>query len=303
MHDPAPRYIMAKNKGRLEEKIRASRDMLTCCTLCPRQCRVDRTKGEKGYCGAGKKAVVASFAPHFGEEPPLVGKYGSGTIFFSHCNLKCVFCQNHDISIQGYGRTADTDQIAGIMLYLQEDGCHNINLVTPTHVVPQILEALDTAVAHGLRLPLVYNCSGYESMETLEILNGIIDIYMPDFKFWDNAAAAQFCHAKAYRQTAQNAIQAMYAQVGDLVVDDSTGIACSGLLVRHLVMPGRVADTRLILQFLKEEVSENTHVNLMSQYRPMGDAARFPDLSHPLTPQEFKTALHIGKESGLNLIR
>lgn len=301
MKSVVPRYIMAKEKGWLKEKIQAASDVLRDCTLCPRLCRVDRTKDEKGYCGTGKWAKAASFAPHFGEEPPLVGNRGSGTIFFSHCSLQCVFCQNHEISIQGEGQAVETNQIAAIMLLLQEKGCHNINFVTPTHVVPQILKALDTAIDRGLRIPLVYNCAGYERSETLNFLTDIIDIFMPDFKFWNPDSADSYCNAPDYPETARKAIQKMHAMVGDLVVD-SSGIAVSGLLVRHLVMPGHLEDTRQILAFLKEKVSSNTHINLMSQYRPMGNAATFSALSHPLTPEAFKTALQMGKDAGLRLI-
>lgn len=296
-----PKYITAKEKGWLKGKIQAASDILRACTLCPRLCRIDRTKDEKGYCATGKRAKVASFAPHFGEEPPLVGDRGSGTIFFSHCGLQCVFCQNHDISIRGEGRAADADQIAGIMLLLQKKGCHNINFVTPTHVVPQILKALDTAVDRGLRIPLVYNCAGYERIETLNLLADVIDIFMPDFKFWNPDSADTYCNAPDYPETARKAIVKMHALAGDLVVD-SSGLACSGLLVRHLVMPGHLEDTRQILAFLKEKVSSNTHINLMSQYRPLGDAAKFSALSHPLTPKAFKTTLQMGKDAGLRLI-
>jgi putative pyruvate formate lyase activating enzyme len=302
MHSLIPGYIRARQTGRLQQAVQQALDMLPSCTVCPRQCRVDRIGDDTGYCGTGRRAKVASFSPHFGEEPPLVGNNGSGTIFFSHCNLQCVFCQNHDISIQGEGHTIFPNQLAAMMIRLQEQGCHNINFVTPTHVVPQILEALDSAVDLGLFIPLVYNCSGYESPDTLALLDGIIDIYMPDFKFWDNDTAGRFCSAPDYRETAQAAILTMHAQVGDLKTDDA-GIACSGLLVRHLVMPGRLEDTRQILAFLKTKVSPGTHVNLMSQYRPMGEAHRFFDLCRPLSVAEFRQALDMGKASGLKLIR
>jgi putative pyruvate formate lyase activating enzyme len=302
MHSYIPGYIRARQTGRLKQAVQQAQDMLSTCTLCLRRCRVDRTADDTGYCGAGRQAKVASFSPHFGEEPPLVGNHGSGTIFFSHCSLQCVFCQNHDISIQGEGHTVFPNQLAAMMIRLQDQGCLNINFVTPTHVVPQILEALDLAVDLGLRIPLVYNCAGYESPDTLALLDGIIDIYMPDFKFWDNAAAARFCNAPDYRETAQAAILAMHAQVGDLKTDDA-GIACSGLLVRHLVMPGRLEDTRRILAFLKTRVSPGTHVNLMSQYRPMGEARRFSDLCRPLSAAEFRQAREMGKASGLTLVR
>ena len=245
---------------------------------------------------------MASFSPHFGEEPPLVGNNGSGTLFFSHCNLKCIFCQNYDISIHGEGQEMNDEQIASIMLHLQKIGCHNINLVTPSHVVPQILKALDIAIDSGLNLPLVYNCSGYESIETLRLLNGIIDIYMPDFKFWSSSLSRQYCNAGDYPLVAQKAIKEMYDQVGDLKMDKN-GIACSGLLVRHLVMPGILDETRQILRFLKEEISSHTHVNIMSQYRPMGDAFKVKALYLPLMPDEYKKALHMAREFNLTIIR
>ncbi len=297
-----PQYIKERQHGGLLKKIKQSSALLAACTLCPRQCRKDRTRGEKGYCSTGKKAVVSSFSAHFGEEPQLVGNKGSGTIFFANCNLKCIFCQNYEISVKGMGQAVDEDEIASIMLYLQKIGCHNINLVTPSHVVPQILKALDTAAGHGLNIPLVYNCSGYESIDTLHILKGVVDIYMPDFKFWEPDISKRYCHAPDYPKTAQKAIKEMYDQVGDLKVD-KTGIACSGLLVRHLVMPGNLDGTYHILKFLKEKISSHTHVNIMSQYRPMGDANKIKELSSPLSPEEFKKALHIARKFNLEIIR
>ncbi len=302
MNTCIPKYIKEKHQGGLLEKIQQASALLTACTLCPRGCKVDRTKGEPGYCTTGEKAVVASFSAHFGEEPQLVGDSGSGTIFFSHCNLKCVFCQNYDISVRGTGQAVEDEQIAGIMLHLQKIGCHNINLVTPTHVVPNILKALDIAVDCGLNLPLVYNCSGYESLETLGILKNIIDIYMPDFKFWDPELSKRYCHAKDYPGTARAAIREMNDQVGDLVVDGE-GIACSGLIVRHLVMPGNLDGTYHILKFLKEKVSAHTHVNLMSQYHPMGEANNIKELSRCLRPDEFRRALDMAKQLNLEIIR
>ena len=271
MNTCIPKYIKEKHQGGLLKKIQQSSALLTACTLCPRRCKVDRTRGERGVCTTGEKAVVSSFSAHFGEEPQLVGDSGSGTIFFSHCNLKCVFCQNYDISVTGMGEEVEDEQIASIMLYLQKIGCHNINLVTPSHVVPNILKALDIAVDGGLNIPLVYNCSGYESLDTLRILKNIIDIYMPDFKFWDPTLSKRYCHARDYPKIARAAIREMNDQVGDLAVDRD-GIASSGLIVRHLVMPGDLDGTYHILKFLKEKVSSHTHVNLMSQYHPTGEA-------------------------------
>jgi len=296
-----PRYVRTKHQGRLVEKINLASALLSPCTLCPRQCRKDRAKGEKGYCSTGEKAALSSWAPHFGEEPPLVGNKGSGTIFFSHCNLKCIFCQNYDISIKGAGQEVDEGQIADIMLSLQNMGCHNINLVTPSHVVPQILKALDIAVDHGLNIPLVYNCSGYESIDTLCILKDVIDIYLPDFKFWGPGSSRIACNAGDYPEIAKKAVREMHDQVGDLKVD-AAGIACSGLLVRHLVMPGSLDETFSILKFLTQEISPNIHVNLMSQYRPMGHAFKVKEFSRLLTPEEFRKARQMARELNLKII-
>lgn len=296
-----PKYIRSKHQGLLLEKIRRASALLAPCTLCPRQCQKDRTRGEKGFCATGERAMVSSFSPHFGEEPQLVGSKGSGTIFFSQCNLKCLFCQNEEISIKGLGQEADDGQIASVMLHLQRIGCHNINLVTPSHVVPQILKAVNIAADLGLKIPLVYNCSGYDSVETLEILNGVIDIYLPDFKFWDPALSKRYCHAGDYPDIARKAIKEMHAQVGDLKVDEN-GIACSGLLVRHLVMPGAPGETGRILKFLKEKVSARTHVNIMSQYRPVGEAFKFKAISRPLAPEEFRAALHMARQLHLAVV-
>jgi putative pyruvate formate lyase activating enzyme len=297
-----PKYIKEKQQGGLLEKIRQSSALLADCTLCPRQCRVDRTRGELGVCATGERAVVASFSAHFGEEPQLVGNGGSGTVFFSHCNLNCVFCQNYEISVGGEGQAVDDEKLAAIMLHLQRIGCHNINLVTPSHVVPQILKAVDIAVAHGLNIPLVYNCSGYESVETLGLLKDIVDIYLPDFKFWDPELAERYCQARDYPETARAAILEMNDQVGDLMVDKA-GIACSGLIVRHLVMPGNLDGTYQILKFLKEKVSAHVHVNLMSQYHPMGDAHKFKELLTSLTLREFRQALEMAKQLDVKVIR
>jgi putative pyruvate formate lyase activating enzyme len=297
-----PKYIKAKQKGWLQDMVKLFTDLLSACNLCPRQCRVNRLKGEKGYCSTGKKAVVSSFSSHFGEEPQLVGDKGSGTIFFSHCNLKCVFCQNYEISVRGIGQEADDTQIASIMLYLQKQGCHNINLVTPIYVVPQILKALDLAIDLGLKIPLVYNCSGYDSVDTLYLLKDIIDIYMPDFKFWEPEQSELYCNALDYPSIARKAVREMADQVGDLKVD-AKGIAYSGTIIRHLVMPDALNETHHILKFLKEKISPHTHVNIMSQYRPMGEACKFKLLSRLVTPEEYKTALHMAKTLDLNIIQ
>ncbi len=272
------------------------------CTLCPRQCRVNRLEGELGICSTADTAIVSSYAPHFGEEPQLVGTNGSGTIFFTHCSLKCCFCQNYDISFKGNGDKADKNKLASIMLYLKKIGCHNINLVTPTHVVPQFLAGLEIAIDHGLDLPIVYNCSGYESIETLKILDQVIDIYMPDFKFWDPKIAQMACHAPDYPEIARNALKEMHRQVGDLKVNKKN-IAVSGLLVRHLVLPENLAGTYHVMKFLSKEISKNTYVNVMSQYMPMGEAHTIDELSKPVSVSEFQHARETAKKFGLNIIR
>ena len=269
------------------------------CTLCPRRCGVNRLEGEKGVCNTGRRAWVASFDAHFGEERPLVGKYGSGTIFFSHCNLLCNFCQNYDISHHGAGRPVSDKELAQMMLSLQRQGCHNINLVTPSHVVPQIIAALEIARKKGLNLPIVYNTSGYDRVRTLQLLDGIADIYMPDFKFWDPEIADQTCDASDYPETARRAIKEMYRQVGDLTLN-ADGIAVRGILLRHLVLPDGLAGTREIMNFIVREVSHDTYVNIMPQYRPCGRAAEIKALARPITRQEFESALQDAKEVGIH---
>jgi len=294
-----PVYVRSHSKGLVAHRVAAARERLRACDLCPRQCGVDRLAGETGFCRTGERAWVASFAPHFGEEVPLVGRYGSGTIFFTHCNLGCLFCQNYDISHEGAGQPMTHAQLAEIMLRLQHLGCHNINLVSPSHVVPQILAALDIAIPRGLRVPLVYNSGGYDAPETLALLAGIIDIYMPDFKFWDPAFGKAYCGVPDYPAVACQALQTMHRQVGDLVTDKG-GIARHGMIVRHLVMPQGIADTRQILAFIAEQVSRNTYVNLMPQYRPCGRAADFPELARGLSPREFDAAVAAAREIGLS---
>ncbi len=256
--------------------------------------------GSQQFCRTGRYAVVSSAFAHHGEEACLRGFNGSGTIFFCQCNLRCVFCQNFDISWEGRGRETTAGEIAGLMLDLQDQGCHNINFVTPSHVVPQILEALVEAVADGLRLPLVYNSGGYDYVETLRLLDGVIDIYMPDFKFWDPAVSKQLANAENYGEIARAAIREMHRQVGDLVLDDQ-GIARRGLLVRHLVMPNGLAGTREVMQFLAQEISPRTYVNLMAQYQPSGHAGRYPSINHRITSAEYVEALGIAREKGLRL--
>jgi len=291
-------YLRLYRAGVLKERIEAARELLKECRVCPRQCGVDRSAGETGVCRTGARAWVSSYSAHFGEEDPLVGRNGSGTIFITHCNLMCLFCQNYDISHEGQGREVGPEILAALMIDLARAGCHNINFVTPTHVVPQILEALPLAVEAGLDLPLVYNSGGYDSVETLRLLDGVFDIYMPDFKFWDNDTAKKYCGVSDYRERAREAVLEMHRQVGDLTLD-SRGIAERGLLVRHLIMPQGLAGTREVCRFLAREVSPDTYINIMGQYRPCGRAHEYPELSRPLSPAELREAKEAARQEGL----
>jgi len=272
--------------------------MLEECRVCPRRCGVNRLAGESGKCHVTTQTIVSSYSPHFGEEAPLVGRHGSGTIFFTYCNLRCVFCQNYTISQLGEGSAVDREELARMMLSLQAKGCHNINLVSPTHVVPHILDALELAVDMGLHLPLVYNSGGYDSTETLELLDGIIDIYMPDAKYSDEKTAEQLSGIKDYPEVNRAAVKEMHRQVGDLQIDEQ-GIAQRGLLVRHLVLPNRLAGTEEVVRFLAQEVSPNTYLNVMAQYHPCHKAFDIPQLSHPLTRHEFNEAVDLAHQQGL----
>lgn len=285
-----PAYQEALRNGRLAEMVAAARNMLRDCHVCPRDCGVNRLQNQKGFCGIGRRAVVSSAGPHFGEETPLVGDRGSGTIFFASCNLKCLFCQNYEISHLMEGAETDSTALAEIMLGLQATGCLNINFVTPTHVLPQILEAVELAARRGLSIPLVYNTGGYDSVETLRMLDGVIDIYMPDIKFMDSPICKDLMDAENYPEVVREAIREMYRQVGDLQVDEC-GIARRGLLVRHLVMPNNLAATREAMRFLAEQVSRHTYVNIMDQYRPCGRAGEDPRTARSITREEYAAAL------------
>jgi putative pyruvate formate lyase activating enzyme len=293
-----PAYIETYNRDLLNEKIDQAYEILKACTLCPRACGVDRLSGEKGICQTGEHAIVSSYNPHFGEESPLVGNHGSGTIFFARCNLLCVFCQNYDISHEGEGVEFSSEQLAMAMLFLQDKGCPNINFVTPTHVVPQILAALDKAIEAGLRVPLVYNTGGYDRSETLAILDGVFDIYMPDFKFWDPKVAEELSDAPDYPEVAREALKEMHRQVGDLVMDQQ-GIAQRGLLIRHLVLPEGLAGTRQVMRFLAREISPDSYVNIMAQYRPCGQASEVPALTRTITEEELQEAIQTAHNEGI----
>ena len=292
-------YLELYRSGKLAERVEAARALLKNCRLCPRHCGINRLADEMGKCHTGKLAVVSSYGPHFGEEAPLVGKHGSGTIFFTNCNLKCLFCQNYSISQLGDGTEVTDEELAGMMLALQSRGCHNINLVSPTHVVPQILQGLEIAINLGLRLPLVYNSGGYDSVETLEILDGIIDIYMPDTKYSDEKIAEELSGINNYPAINQAALREMHRQVGDLQIDED-GIAIRGLLIRHLVLPHGLAGTKEIMKFIAEDLSLNSYVNVMAQYHPCHKAFQIPQLARPLSKQEFLEAIELAERAGLN---
>ena len=294
-----PAYLETWRSGRLEAKVARAREELAACRACPRNCGVDRMAGRTAACYTGRLAAVSSFFPHQGEEDCLRGRGGSGTIFFARCNLRCVFCQNWDISQdKSAGREVTSTQLAAIMVRLQAQGCHNINLVTPEHVAPQIVEALPEAIADGLRLPLVYNTSAYDALSSLSLMEGLVDIYMPDFKYWDEASSRRYLRARDYPEVARLAIREMHRQVGDLRIGGS-GLAWRGLLVRHLVMPGNLEDTRAILRWLSSAISPRTYVNLMDQYRPAHKAGEFPEMRGGLSSGEFSEALRIARMEGL----
>ena len=297
-----PAYLNLLENGELRRRAEVAVADLADCTGCARECRVNRLEqgGARGYCRIGRRAVVHGCFAHHGEENCLRGRGGSGTIFFSGCNLRCVFCQNFDISCELVGSPVDAKELAECMLDLQERECHNVNFVTPSHVVPQILEALVDAAERGLRLPLVYNTGGYDSLKTLELLDGVVDIYMPDFKFASAEASERFLHARDYPDVAKTAVKEMYRQVGDLTFDER-GIAERGLLVRHLVMPEDLAGTGEIMRFLATEISPKTYVNVMPQYRPAGLARRYPEIDRPVTVEEYQAAVEAADGAGLRL--
>lgn len=294
-----PSYIETFRMGLLRDKVDKAREMLRSCTLCPRECRVDRLSDRRGICRTGKNAPLHCYKTHLGDEPSLVGKAGSGAFFFTHCNLLCIFCMNYEMSHDGHGREISDAEMADMMLTLQNLGCLNIHFITPTHVMPQILSALEIAVGKGLRIPLVYNSSGYENVEALRLLEGVIDIYMPDFKFWDPAIAEQTCNAPDYPEVAAKAVVEMHRQVGDLQIDEN-GIATRGLLVRHLVMPSGIAGTREVMSFIATHVSKNTYVNIMDQYRPCGKALHVEELARRVSVTEFKKAVEEAKDAGIS---
>lgn len=292
-----PRYLNIKEEE-LDKRIEKAYKLLSSCEVCPHKCRVNRLKGEQGICRSGEEVIVSSYNAHFGEEPPLVGNFGSGTIFFTNCNLKCVYCQNYPISQLGNGNKVSLSELAKIMLALQKRKCHNINLVTPTHFVPQILKSLKLAIKIGLHIPIVYNTSGYDSVNTLKLLDGIVDIYLPDARYADNEIARKYSSAPDYFEIMKKALKEMHRQVGDLSLN-RMGVAHSGLIVRHLVLPEGLSDTRKIMQFIAREISPHTYISLMAQYFPAYQAEQFPLLSRRINREEYREALRAFEEEGL----
>ena len=296
---PEPAYLPLFRSGELAARAARARERLSDCDLCARLCHVNRLEGISGaVCKTGELARVHGFGPHFGEEDPLRGTHGSGTIFFSGCNLRCDFCQNWTISQRGDGVEVSPAEVAAQMLVLQDAGCHNINLVSPSHVVAQALEALETAAGKGLRIPVVWNTGGYDSLEALRFLDGVVDIYMPDMKYGDAATAKRYSHVPDYPEVNRAAVRKMHRQVGDLVLDGN-GIAVRGLLVRHLVLPNGLAGTERVLEFLAGDISTNTYLNLMDQYHPCYKAEGIEPLARPLTRSEWHEALDLAERYGL----
>ena len=292
-----PRYLNIKEEE-FDRRIEKAYKLLSPCEVCPRKCKANRLEGEEGFCRSSEEVIVSSYNAHFGEEPPLVGYFGSGTIFFTNCNLKCVYCQNYPISQLGNGNKVSLSELAKIMLALQKRKCHNINLVTPTHFVPQILKSLKSAIKMGLLIPIVYNTSGYESVKTLKLLDGIVDIYLPDARYADNENARKYSSAPNYFEIMKKALKEMHRQVGDLVTD-KIGIARSGLIVRHLVLPEGLSGTKKIMHFIAREISPHTYISLMAQYFPAYQASQFPPLSRRIDKEEYREALQAFKEEGL----
>lgn len=293
-----PAYLRLLNSGELVQRVQQAHALLEKCSVCAWACGVDRLGGKLGICRTGNHARVSSYGPHLGEEDPLRGWRGSGTIFFSRCNLHCQYCQNYDISQTDTGEDVEPEGLAAIMLELQSLGCHNINLVSPSHVAPQILAGVLIAAQAGLRLPLVYNTGGYDGLEMLKLLDGVIDIYMPDMKYASAQVARHYSKIPKYPQANQAAVLEMHRQVGDLQLDEK-GLARRGLLVRHLVLPNGLAGTAEVVLFLAEHISTNTYLNLMDQYRPAFNARQFPKLNRPITPQEFQAAVALAQGAGL----
>lgn len=293
-----PAYLPLYECGELRKRIEKLYGILESCELCPRKCRVNRRKGERGDCRSGEELRVSSCGPHFGEEPELVGLRGSGTIFLTNCNLLCLYCQNYEISHLGEGEVKAEEEVADSMLTLQAIGYHNINFVTPTHFAPQLIKATAIAAGKGLHVPIVWNCSGYENVEIIKLLEGIVDIYMPDMKYSDGAAAKKYSHAPDYFERCREAVREMHRQVGDLRLDER-GVACRGLLIRHLVLPNGLAGSEEVLGFIAA-LSRDTYVNIMAQYRPCGEANQYPELNRRPTSLEYARAVAAARKLGLH---
>ena len=304
--ETVPGYVALHASGELEERVHTACDLLRDCIVCPQLCHVNRREGQLGFCRSGDLPTISSYGPHFGEEPPLVGRYGSGTIFLTNCNMRCSFCQNYAISQCGGGYEIACEELADIMLRLQERGCHNINFVSPSHFVPPIMRALDIAASRGLSIPLVYNSGGYDSVETLRLLDGVFDIYMPDAKYGRNDVAWELSLARNYTEQMHAALKEMHRQVGDLVL--RSGLAVRGLIIRHLVLPCNLASSELVMRFIAEEISRDTYLNIMAQYRVVRPASeedlqRHPYLAQiqrPITAQEYRYARECAKRYGLH---
>ena len=308
MHDRSA-YMELYETGKLESLAEQLEEIARSCTLCPHRCGVNRHRGKNGRCGSGLKPIVSSFSPHFGEEPPLVGSGGSGTVFFTNCNMRCVFCQNYDISQMGEGVEVSHEDLARMMLTLQELGCHNINFVTPTHMIPAILKSVLAAVPKGLRVPLVYNTGGFDSAEILRLLDGVFDIYMPDFKYADDETGESLSGVVGYATAAREAVRAMFRQVGDLATAEvasgyagmKTSVAVRGLLVRHLVLPENLAGSFRVIDFLAM-VSPDTYVNVMGQYRPLHKARSHPGLGRRATVREVDEVVKYARTIGMRRV-
>ncbi|MBN2103286.1 radical SAM protein [bacterium] len=297
-----PSYLQLHRSGELSERGKKLWNRMEKCNLCPRSCGTNRLSGKAGFCGANADLIIASYAPHFGEERPLVGHGGSGTIFFSHCSLRCIFCINWDISQGGRGRIVSIDDLADMMLYLQKIGCHNINVVTPTHYAPHILLALDKAAANGLHLPLVYNTCGWEQMNVLEALNGIVDIYLPDYKYADSEMAVKYSSdAATYPEKTQAALKEMHRQAG-VAKPNAQGIMERGLMIRHLVMPHHTENSKDVLTWIAAHLPRNTYINIMSQYRPVFKAEKYPEINRTLTRNEYEQVIRHATDLALSNI-
>jgi putative pyruvate formate lyase activating enzyme len=294
-----PSYIDSYRSGQLERTVDSAFKMLESCSICPRKCGVNRLKDEKGFCRTGLKPAVYSFMAHHGEEPPISGKRGSGTIFFSNCNMNCAYCQNYEFSQQGRGREVDFEELSSMMLRLEETGCHNINLVTPTHIMPQILKSLQSAISGGLKIPIVYNTGGYELPQVIKILGGIVDIYLADMRYAQEEPAVKYSSAPDYPKYNRESLKEMRRQAG-VVETDSNGIIKKGLVIRHLVLPNDVCGTEETMKFIKEELSQDTYISLMSQYLPYYNASAFKDICRRITKQEYQKAKGILQKYGLH---